>query len=97
MSEKRIAQLFVNGLAGRDRHAGAEQAARAVRSVRPKMRERQRLEPAVAAHAVERRAQVRRGVGERAVEIEQDCAERTGARLLLRLSHRPDGGRPSGN
>ena len=74
-----------------DRHTGADETARPARSVGPKLRQRHRLEPAVATHPVERRAQVRRCVGKRAVEIEEDGAERAGRRHRPRLSHDPAG------
>ena len=91
MREKGIAQLSYRRLAGRDRHAGADQAARAVRRIRAELREGHGLEPAVTAHAIERGAQVRRRVGERAVEIEQDCVDRPVP--ALRRDAQPSAGR----
>ncbi len=62
------------------------------------MRRGNRLEPAVDANAIQRRGEIGRRVGERAVEIEQDGVhgQRTrGTGSVGRVSHRAAGATPA--
>ena len=85
MVEKSGAQRLVHRLIGIDTHAGAQQAARAVRRVRAQRAQWQRFEAVVGAHAVERGREVGRGVGERAVEIEQHRVDGERLRRCTRM------------
>ena len=96
--EEGIAQREIIGMIRRDAHSRADQSARAVRRRRAKMRRRNRRETPVDANAIQRRGEVGRRIGERAVEIEQDgvhgqCARGPGH--LLRVSHRAAGATPA--
>ncbi len=70
--EKFLAQSIVIGVLGRCIEAHAKQAACAVRGDRTRCFDRQLLQPARSAHAIERIAQVSGGIGKRAIEIKEN-------------------------
>ena len=88
--EERLAQrLVLRRRSGLTPNAGVHQPARAGRGERAQALERQRLLALLAARMrFTARGQVRRGVGERAVEIEQDRAARHRARSAAGSSRR---------
>jgi hypothetical protein len=101
--EKRVAQHGIRRIPRMQVETGAEQAASAVRRVIAQPFERQRVEALVEPQPVERAREVGRGIGERAVEIEQHAVDRQRARrgsrgrFRTRITHRGRGGTPSGS
>jgi hypothetical protein len=81
--EKAIAQCLVAFALGGQAEAGVQQAARAARGTGAHRVYRQWLESMLGAQAVDRAAEIRSGIGEGAVEVEEDragiaqCASRT--------------------
>ena len=72
IGEEDVAQRVVAGMFRLDAEAELEQAARAVRGLRADDIQRQRRQIARGAGVVQRGGKVGRGVGEGAVEVEQD-------------------------
>ncbi len=71
--EESVAQRLEPGMLRQDAEAGADQPPGAGGSVRTQVFERQVRQSARLAQPVERARQVRRGVRERTVEVEEDC------------------------
>ena len=93
--EERGVQRRELGVAGRYAERRTEETARAVRCMRTQLGERHRLEPAVGAQPVDGGAEVRRRVGQRAIEIEQNGVDVERARRARVSRHR--GRTPSGS
>jgi hypothetical protein len=70
--QETLLQGGVGGVGRRDAESGADHAARARRDMRPQLFQRQRVAPLFLQQAIEGPAEVGRGVGQRAVEVEED-------------------------
>ena len=75
--EELLAHRGEAGILGADAEGGPDHAARPLGDVRPDDLERHRREAARLAHRVHRARHVGRGVGQGAVEVEEDGADRS--------------------